>query len=202
MASEGELRCSTGRRCAMVGEGSGEGSGEDVSPGCGYATSILHVHRYARARAHLAAAGHCHSGRIIDDQVVLLDSNPGRRARHRRWIRSGPLHPSLAEGGAHDCAAGGGSLQPQRDASILWKVRSMTLEIFKGYPPDCEFPIAEINHRHDGVIDGRQKFGARTADCGSRSSGVSVALLGNIRSMSGSRLFTRQPKHSATYEVR
>ncbi len=29
----------------------------------------------------------------------------------------------------------------------------MTLEIFKAYPPDKEFPIAEINHRHDGVID-------------------------------------------------
>lgn len=29
----------------------------------------------------------------------------------------------------------------------------MTLEIFKGYPPDSEFPIAEICHRHDGVVD-------------------------------------------------
>ena len=29
----------------------------------------------------------------------------------------------------------------------------MTLQIFKAYPPDKEFPIAEINHRHDGGID-------------------------------------------------
>jgi hypothetical protein len=29
----------------------------------------------------------------------------------------------------------------------------MSLEISKGYPPDSEFPIAEINHRHDGVRD-------------------------------------------------
>jgi hypothetical protein len=26
----------------------------------------------------------------------------------------------------------------------------MTFEIFKGYPPDNEFPIAEINDLHDG----------------------------------------------------
>jgi hypothetical protein len=29
----------------------------------------------------------------------------------------------------------------------------MTLEISKGFPTDSEFPIAEINHRHDGVRD-------------------------------------------------
>jgi hypothetical protein len=29
----------------------------------------------------------------------------------------------------------------------------MTLEIFKGYPPDSEFPIAEINDLHDGGVE-------------------------------------------------
>ncbi len=29
----------------------------------------------------------------------------------------------------------------------------MTLEIFKGYPPDNEFPIAEINDLSDGATE-------------------------------------------------
>ncbi len=44
-------------------------------------------------------------------------------------------------------------LRTRRDASVFWALLAVTFKIFKGFPPDSEGPIAELNVNHDGVVD-------------------------------------------------